>query len=89
MAIDSTTLHHELDRLTRELGLLLRTAGEADRASSRAPNAVSLDTTIEALGEALTEADFHVERLVRTRPITATASAFALGVVVGLLFRRT
>jgi ElaB/YqjD/DUF883 family membrane-anchored ribosome-binding protein len=90
MAIDSTTLNHELDRLTRELDRLLRKASEAGQASSHArPTAVSLDTTIEALGAALTEADFHVERLVRARPIMATASAFALGIVIGLIFRRT
>ncbi|UFZ04299.1 hypothetical protein LQG66_34800 [Bradyrhizobium ontarionense] len=90
MAIDSTTLNHELDRVTRELGRLLRMAGEAGQSSSHAqPAAVSLYTTIEALGAALTEADFHPKQLVRAHPIMATASAFALGIVVGLLFRRT
>lgn len=37
----------------------------------------------------LSETDVQVERMIRDRPIVATASAFALGLAVGLLLRRT
>jgi ElaB/YqjD/DUF883 family membrane-anchored ribosome-binding protein len=40
------------------------------------------------LGETLSEEEEHVEKLVAERPIAALASAFAIGVVIGLMLRR-
>ncbi len=89
MAIDPTTLRTELDSLTRELSQLLRGAGAPRDNPDAQPAAGMLAAAIEALGMRLSETDVQVERMIRDRPIVATASAFALGLAVGLLLRRT
>ncbi len=87
MTIDSARLRDELEVLTRHLGRLLESG---DRARSEYPGAIAvgLGSAIDALGTSLNEADAKMEQLVRKRPVTAMASAFALGLAVGLLLRR-
>ena len=43
---------------------------------------------VSELGETLSEEEEHVAKLVTERPIAALASAFAIGVVIGLMLRR-
>jgi len=50
---------------------------------------VPVAAAMEALGAGLIDADFEAERRIRARPIMATASAFAIGMAIGLLLRRT
>ena len=89
MAIDPAILRNELDALTHELSQLLRTVGARHGASTAPPIAVPVAAAIEALGTGLIDADFEVERLIRAHPLMATASAFAIGMAIGLLLRRT
>ncbi|MGJ4897608.1 MULTISPECIES: hypothetical protein [unclassified Bradyrhizobium] len=90
MAIDPTTLRTELESLTRELSQLLRGAGTPrDNPDAQPAAAGMLAAAIEVLDMRLSETDVQVERMIRDRPIVATASAFALGLAVGLLLRRT
>jgi hypothetical protein len=86
-AIDATTLRNELDGLTRELGQLLRSDRTPHDGSDAYPIAGALAAAIESLD--LGDAGAHVERLIRDRPIMTTASAFALGMAIGLLLRRS
>jgi ElaB/YqjD/DUF883 family membrane-anchored ribosome-binding protein len=88
MAIDPAIIRNELDALAQELGQLLRNVG-ARHAGSAQPSSEPVAAVIDVLGTALNEADFEVERLIRARPIMATATAFAIGMAVGLLLRRT
>jgi len=89
MAIDPTILRNELDVLTRGLSHLLRAADAPHGASIAPPIAVPVAAAMEALGAGLIDADFEAERRIRARPIMATASAFAIGMAIGLLLRRT
>jgi ElaB/YqjD/DUF883 family membrane-anchored ribosome-binding protein len=89
MAVDPAPLGNELDVLTRELGRLLRTVGRSSsEASGIEATAARLAAAVDALGAGRGKVDIRVERLIRARPVTAAASAFALGMAVGLLLMR-
>jgi len=89
MAVDPAISGNELDVLTRELGRLLKTVGRSGSdASGMESTAARLAAAVDALGADLGKADIRVERLIRAHPLTAAASAFALGIAVGLLLRR-
>jgi ElaB/YqjD/DUF883 family membrane-anchored ribosome-binding protein len=45
-------------------------------------------TTLNDLGDTLEQQQDHLEKLIADRPIASLASAFALGVVVGLMLRK-
>jgi ElaB/YqjD/DUF883 family membrane-anchored ribosome-binding protein len=89
MAIDPAIIRNELDALGQELGQLLRGANARHASSNAQPSSEPAAAAIGVLGAALSEADIEVERLIRARPIMATAAAFAIGMAVGLLLRRT
>jgi len=47
-----------------------------------------ITTALSDLGETVSQEEEQIARLIADRPVTSLASAFALGVVVGLLMRR-
>src|ERR1700694_5203114 len=88
---DSSDLGDELQALKGDVSRLLNTAsaGLFEAARKRAEVvADQIKAALNDLGETLSEQEDHVENLISERPITSLASAFALGVVVGLMLRR-
>lgn len=88
---DSGELRDELQALKGDVTRLLNTTGEEIFDASR-NHAEALADQIKAalndLGDTLSEQEEHLESIVSERPIASLASAFALGVVVGLMLRR-
>jgi ElaB/YqjD/DUF883 family membrane-anchored ribosome-binding protein len=88
---DSSEFGDELQALKGDLSRLLDTTAEGIFDSSR-NHAEALADQIKAalndLGETLSEQEDRLETIISERPITSLASAFALGVVVGLMLRR-
>ncbi|NPV22879.1 hypothetical protein [Bradyrhizobium aeschynomenes] len=89
MAIDPVIIRNELDVLGQELRQLLRDAGARHADSNAQTSSEPVAAAIDVLSAALNEADVEVERLIRARPIIATAAAFAIGMTIGLLLRRS
>ncbi|CCD97341.1 conserved hypothetical protein [Bradyrhizobium sp. ORS 375] len=85
MAMDPALLSKELDALTRELSRLLGDGAGHQPAS----NGSSAAAAIDALSAGLSKTDVQIERLIRDRPVTATLAAFACGMVLGLVLRRS
>jgi len=84
-------LRDELQALKVELSQLLNTSAEDifDRSRSHADAvADQIKAALSDLGEALTQEEAQLAKIVAERPVTALASAFALGMFVGLLMRR-
>jgi ElaB/YqjD/DUF883 family membrane-anchored ribosome-binding protein len=81
----------ELQELKADVSRVLSTASEGIFDASK-ESAEALVDQIKAafsdLAEALSQEEEQVKRLVSDRPIASIASAFALGVVVGLMLRR-
>jgi ElaB/YqjD/DUF883 family membrane-anchored ribosome-binding protein len=88
---DSGELRDELQALKGDVTRLLNTTGEEIFDASR-NHAEALADQIKAalndLGDTLGEQEEHLESIVSEHPIASLASAFALGVVVGLMLRR-
>ena len=87
---NSSELGDELQALKSEVSRLLNSNGDGmfDAAESRADAlADQIKAALNELGETLSEQEDHVETLIAERPIATTASAFALGVVVGFMLR--
>lgn len=88
---DAGELIDELEVLKGDVSRLLNTTGEGifDASKSRAEAlADQVRAALNELGETLGEQEEHLESIISERPIASLASAFALGVVVGLLLRR-
>lgn len=84
-------LGEELLALKSEMSRLLDMSAADMLGSARNQSEAIADQVKAALGElgdTLSEEEEHVERLVAERPIAALASAFALGVALGLMLRR-
>ena len=78
-------------RSKADVSRLLNTTSEGifDASKNRAEAlADQIKAALNELGETLGEQEDHVEKLVSERPITALASAFALGIVIGFMLRR-
>ena len=87
----SSELGDELHALKSEVSRLLNSKGDGlfDAAKNRADAlADQIKTALNELGETLSEEEDHIEALIAERPIATMASAFALGVVIGLMLRR-
>jgi ElaB/YqjD/DUF883 family membrane-anchored ribosome-binding protein len=88
---DSGELRDELQTLKAEMSRLLNTTGEEILDASRS-HAEALADQIKAalndLGDTLGEQEDNLESIISERPIASIASAFALGIVVGLMLRR-
>ena len=88
---NSSELSEELHTLKSELSRLLDTAGDGlfDAASKRADAlADRVEAAVNELGEVLSEQEARAETLIAEHPLTTTAAAFTLGVVIGLMLRR-
>jgi len=88
---DSSGLRDELEALKDDVSRLLNTTSEGvfDATRNRADTlADQIKAALNDLGETLSEQEDHLESIISERPITSLASAFALGVVVGLMLRR-
>jgi ElaB/YqjD/DUF883 family membrane-anchored ribosome-binding protein len=90
--IDSGELRDELQTLKGDVLRLLSTAGdETFRTSKNSADALAdqIKAALNELGETLSNQEEHLETLIADRPVATLASAFALGVVVGLIVRRS
>jgi ElaB/YqjD/DUF883 family membrane-anchored ribosome-binding protein len=88
---NSSGLRDELQALKVDISALLNTTSEGlfDASKTRADAlADQIKSALSELGETLSAEQDHVEKLIADRPIATLASAFALGVVVGLMLRR-
>jgi ElaB/YqjD/DUF883 family membrane-anchored ribosome-binding protein len=88
---DSQALRNELKSLKVDLSRVLNANGEEMLNQSKARTEALADqikAALNDLGEALGQEESHVEKMVAERPIASLASAFALGVVAGLLAGR-
>jgi ElaB/YqjD/DUF883 family membrane-anchored ribosome-binding protein len=88
---DPSELRDELLALKSDVSRLLNTTSEgiSDASKNRAEAiADQIKAALEDLGETLSEQEGHIENIISERPIASLASAFALGVVVGLMLRR-
>jgi len=88
---DAHTLQDDLRSLKNDVAGLVAAAGDAILETSKS----QLDSTTEHikavlkdLSETLESEESQIEQLIAERPVAAVASAFALGIVVGLLLRR-
>jgi ElaB/YqjD/DUF883 family membrane-anchored ribosome-binding protein len=81
----------ELRALKVDVTRLLNSTGEAafDAAKDRTEAlADQIRAALAELGETVSEEQEHLHGLMAERPVASLASAFALGVVVGLMLRR-
>ena len=88
---DSSELRDELQALKGEVSCLLNIKGAGILDASKSSAEALADQVMAAfsdLSETLTEQECHVEKLISDRPIATLTSAFALGIVVGLMLRR-
>jgi ElaB/YqjD/DUF883 family membrane-anchored ribosome-binding protein len=84
-------LNDELQALKVDLSRLLADSAESivDQSKSQAEAvADQIKAALSDLGEILSDEEAQLTRLVSERPVTALASAFALGMIVGLMMRR-
>jgi ElaB/YqjD/DUF883 family membrane-anchored ribosome-binding protein len=88
---ESGPFRDELQALKVDLSRLVSATGEElfDASKSRAEAlADQVKAALNDLGDTLEQQEDHLEKLVADRPIASLASAFALGIVVGLLLRK-
>jgi ElaB/YqjD/DUF883 family membrane-anchored ribosome-binding protein len=88
---DSSELTDELRALKGDVSRLLNNKGDRmfDAARDRADAlADRIKAALAELGETLSEQEDHVEAMIAERPIATMVSAFARGVVIGLMLRR-
>lgn len=88
---DQNALRDELQSLKVDLASMLSTAGEDILNSSKARTEALADqikAALSDLGDILGEEESQIGKLIADRPVASLASAFALGIVVGLALRR-
>ena len=83
----ASDLSDELLALKGEVSRLLSKTGDASKNHAETV-ADQIKSALNDLTKTLSEQEEHLENLVSDRPVTSLASAFALGVVVGLMLRR-
>jgi len=89
--VKSTEFRDELLALRADAARLLGTAGdEMLKASRERADAVAgqLKSALDELGQALSQEEKQIERLVVERPVMALACALAVGIVIGVTLRR-
>jgi ElaB/YqjD/DUF883 family membrane-anchored ribosome-binding protein len=84
-------VNDELQALKVDLSRLLADQAESivDQSKSQAEAlADQIKAALNELGEVLSDEEAQLTKLVSERPVTALTSAFALGMIVGLMMRR-
>jgi hypothetical protein len=87
----SDDLTSELHALKRDISRAIRAANESVAGSTKThadDAAEQIKTALADLGQALAAEDRHLRALVAERPMAMLASAFALGLAVGVMLRR-
>jgi ElaB/YqjD/DUF883 family membrane-anchored ribosome-binding protein len=87
----SSELTSELHALKQEISRAIRAGGDrmAEASTSSVDEiAAQIKSALTDLGHAFGDEDTHVHTIITQRPLATLASAFALGVVVGVLLRR-
>jgi len=85
-------LSDELLALRDDLSRLIHTGAESVYDSSKGQAealAEQLKATLTELGETMSQEESELAKLVSARPMTSLISAFALGIVVGILVKRS
>jgi ElaB/YqjD/DUF883 family membrane-anchored ribosome-binding protein len=86
---DASELGDELLALKDEVSRLLNPERLFDASKDRAEAlADQIKGALNDLTNTLGEQEEHLENFISDRPVASLASAFALGVVVGLMLRR-
>ena len=88
---DQGALMDELQALKKDVSRVLHTAADGVFDSSKAGADALADqvkAALDDLGDTLSQEEAELSRLIANRPVTSLASAFALGVVIGVLMRR-
>jgi ElaB/YqjD/DUF883 family membrane-anchored ribosome-binding protein len=88
---DQGALRDELQSLKVDLASMLETAGDDALKSSKSKSEALADqikAALSDLGDILGRENGQIGKLVADRPLASLASAFALGVAVGLALRR-
>ena len=88
---NQAALIDELQALKKDVSRVLHTAAEGafDSSKSRTETfADQIKIALNDLGETLSQEEEQLAGLIADRPVTSLASAFALGVVVGVLIGR-
>jgi ElaB/YqjD/DUF883 family membrane-anchored ribosome-binding protein len=87
---ESGPFRDELQALKVDLSRLVSATGEEFFDASRSHAEAVADqvkAALSDLGDTLEQQEDRLEKLIADRPIASLASAFALGVVVGLMLR--
>jgi len=88
---DQGALMDELQALKKDVSRVLHTAADGVFDSSKAGAdalAEQVKAALDDLGDTLSQEEEQLAKLIADRPLISLASAFALGVVAGLLLRR-
>jgi ElaB/YqjD/DUF883 family membrane-anchored ribosome-binding protein len=88
---DTGAFRDELQTLKVDLSRLVSATGEELFNESRSRTEAVADQIKVALDDlrgALEQQEDHLEKIIADRPITSLASAFTLGVIVGLTLRK-
>ena len=88
---DQGALMDELQALKKDVSRVLHTAADGvfDGSKTRADAlADQVKTALGDIGDTLSQDEEQLAKLIADRPLAWLASAFALGVVAGLLLRR-
>jgi len=88
---DQGALMDELQALKKDVSRVLHTAADGVFDSSKAGADALADqvkAALDDLGDTLSQEEEQLAKLIADRPLISLASAFALGVVAGLLLRR-
>ncbi len=89
---DASAIKDELQALKKDLADALSKRGASLREKSdegMRSAAAQMTSTFQELSDALEQEEAQLEKLVSQHPIASLGSALALGVVIGLLLRRS
>jgi ElaB/YqjD/DUF883 family membrane-anchored ribosome-binding protein len=88
---DTTALRDELQTLKGDQSRLVSATGDELFNETRSRGealAGQIRAALDELRDTLEQREEHFEKIVSDRPIASLASAFALGIVVGLMLRK-
>lgn len=86
--LQSTELRDQLHALKDDITRVQGTNGEGVSNTMRDEIAEQIKAALSDLEQAMFHEEDHAESMISDQPITTLASAFALGVVVGVTLRK-